>query len=432
MFLSLLFGVQAHATEVLLPHFSPGGFSDLILAEDAELKLLRELGALEVQIVPPAILDQEYDIAMECYENPMCAKEMLKRAGSKMLITGLVQSEGDNVQIQLRLYSPSDSAPIQIITKVVPRTGLDQFFKEQAQEINVILQLLSTAPPPVEEPIRIEEQVIQKPPSSDVPEIRGLPQKYRDEYDNSPLTPKDWLAEQRVRTHNLIVNFSSGVAFGDVTRRYDIRVGYYQDKNTLIKYGQYEYDTFHYDSGFQATIGIGFAPAWWLEMALHGGVMLGSKELSTGWEQRHVDNISEVLMEDELAQIPVTAAVAQIEPILRWYMVPTGPVKPYVLTGASIRIFDGYQVPDLENVDYPDRPGGVHIGAMAGGGIAFDSLSPVSVFAEIPYIYYLNYNPYLYYATLPQFENIGIDSIPDQSVSSSQIITFRAGITLRY
>ena len=50
MLFSLLFGLQANATEVLLPHFSPGGFSDLILAEEAELKLLRELGALEVKL----------------------------------------------------------------------------------------------------------------------------------------------------------------------------------------------------------------------------------------------------------------------------------------------------------------------------------------------------------------------------------------------
>ena len=128
MLFPLLFSLQAQATEVLLPHFSPGGFSDLILAEEAELKLLRELGALEVQIVPPAILDQEYDIAMDCYENPMCPLEILKRDGSKMLITGLVESNGDDVQIQLRLYGNNDSSPIQIITKVVPRTGLDQFF----------------------------------------------------------------------------------------------------------------------------------------------------------------------------------------------------------------------------------------------------------------------------------------------------------------
>lgn len=432
MLFSLLFGLQANATEVLLPHFSPGGFSDLILAEEAELKLLRELGALEVQIVPPAILDQEYDIAMDCYENPLCPVEILKRDGSKMLITGLVESNGDDVQIQLRLYGTSDSAPIQIITKVVPRAGMDQFFREQAQEINVILQLLNTAPPPVEEPNRIEEQVIIKPPSMDVPEIRGLPLKHRQAYDKSPLSPKDWLAEQRVRTHNFIVNFSSGVAFGDVTRRYDTRHGIYQANDELGVYGFYEYDSFHYDSGFQATVGIGFSPTWWLEMSLNGGVLLGSKELSTGWEQRHIDNPEEVLLEDELIQTPITAAIAQIEPILRWYLVPVGPVKPYILTGASIRIFDGYYVPDLENVDYNDQPGGVHIGPMGGGGIAFDSLSPVSVFAEIPYTYYLNYQPYEEYKVIEEFGNIGIANIPDKPQSSSQVIVFRAGITLRY
>ena len=149
------------------------------------------------------------------------------------------------------------------------------------------------------------------------------------------MSPKDWLAEQRVRTHNLIVNFSSGVAFGDVTRRYDTRHGIYQANDELGVYGFYEYDSFHYDSGFQATVGIGFSPTWWLEMSLNGGVLLGSKELSTGWEQRHIDNKGEVLLEDELIQTPITAAIAQIEPILRWYLVPVGPVKPYILTGAQ-------------------------------------------------------------------------------------------------
>ena len=258
--------------------------------------------------------------------------------------------------------------------------------------------------------------------------LKGLPKKLQDDYMNSPFEVSEWLKVQRIRANNVLVEIHLGVSFGDVVRRYDTRIGLTPQLQT---YGIYEYDSW-ISGGPGVNMGgsIGYAPTWWLETSIYGGVVLYQKELSTGWEVQESPGV--VIEDDEVNYDPTTSAVGHIEPRIRLFMAPSGPVKPYILGSAFIRIFDGYNPPNLEAVEYSPRPGGVHVGATGGIGLAFDSYSPVGVFLEIPYTYLLNAADYTRTEISENTPNNTIESIPEQLNYTNQIIAFKVGMSLRF
>ena len=433
-FLSL-FVQTAEAQHLLIPHFTASNFSDLLLAEEMERKLIGEFSRLNVPMVTPDVLDAEFNTVGSCAENPECHSILMSRIGSKILVVGMVQSEGALVQTQIRVYGKDEQAPLHILTKQISADQIDLFLKDSAEEINVIYQLLLDSennPPPPPEPVVPVVKKPQKPKADDVRKIKGLPQKLKDQYDASPLSPEDWIKEQRIRTHNLIVSTCFGVSFGDVTRRYDQRVGFFEIDNELVQFASYESDMFFVDTGFEASWNLGFSPTWWLETSIHGGVLLASKELSTGWELIDYDDTTVIRDSSETTQTPIESATGILEPMLRFFLIPSGPVKLYLMTGGYIRIFDEYVVPDFDSDYYRDRPGGVHFGAMGGGGLAFDSLSPVSVFVEIPWVWLLNAEHYYTYVVADGSKNASISMKPPIPTQSNQILTFRSGISLRF
>ena len=127
---------------------------------------------------------------------------------------------------------------------------------------------------------------------------------------------------KRVRAGNVLVELHLGVGFGDVIRRYDTRLGFQWDGERNNTYGIYEYDSF-IAGGPAVNIGtsVGYAPLWWLELGLYGGVLIYSKELSVGWEQRtDPDTLSdEVNNPYSKVFAPTTAAGGDIQPKMRFY-----------------------------------------------------------------------------------------------------------------
>ena len=92
----------------------------------------------------------------------------------------------------------------------------------------------------------------------------------------------------------------------------------------------------------------------------------------------------------------------------------------------------GKTVPDLENVNYPNRPGGVHVGATGGLGLAFDSYSPVGVFLEVPYTYLLNSTYFYNYEISESVPDYELSQVPAQLEYTNQIIAFKVGVSLRF
>ena len=54
----------------------------------------------------------------------------------------------------------------------------------------------------------------------------------------------------------------------------------------------------------------------------------------------------------------------------------------YGMGGIQLLIADGFHVPDLQQVDYPDHPSKTLFGASYGGGIMVDPQSYLGIFAE--------------------------------------------------
>jgi hypothetical protein len=461
--LLLMAMTAANAQDVLLPHFSPNGLADISAAESIERKMLGGLQSLGLPVVPPSVLEQEFPISTQCAENPDCPSILFSRDDSIMLIVGRVEVANQSIEgeesgdtgykIQVRIYSVQDTSPLQIFTEEVSDNDLEDFIRRVSQEASVIFQLIppaepeevvAEAPPLPPPPVVFAEPEAPKEKAKD-PRIERLPKKLRASYASSPLSADDWLKANRVRSQNVIVNIGFGVSFGDVTRRYDTRYGYYPFENNsgeqdLGIYGIYQYDAFIPDTGFNAGFGVGFAPLWWLETSIYGGAILASKELSTGWQKRLTTEKDQIQQDDVVNYDPITAATGVIEPQVRLYFVPSGPVKPYLLAGGFIRLYDVFVVPDIKTadftVDYSDRPSGVHFGSLVAPGLVFDSVSPVSVFIEVPWVYLINAEATTYsnYELRDDFAQYGMSDewLPTQVAPSNMIVSFRAGVSLRF
>ena len=216
--------------------------------------------------------------------------------------------------------------------------------------------------------------------------IQKLPRRLQEKYRVSGLSSDEWIQQQKIRNKGFSVQFYSGFSVGDVTRHYDARVGLTPEQEV---YGVYEFESWISEgSGFHLGASVGYFPLWWLELSLYGGLAFYSKELSTGWEIQ--DSLGNVSDSDVHNYDPASSSMLHLEPRMRFYLLPSGTLKPYLLGGVFFRFFDSYDPPNLNNVTYSDHPGGVHFGVSSGVGLAIDSSSPVRIFLEIPYMQLVN------------------------------------------
>jgi hypothetical protein len=237
------------------------------------------------------------------------------------------------------------------------------------------------------------------------------------------MSAEDWLRDRRVRVGQLTLELHGAGVFGDVNRRFDTRVSVSTNSNgELAQEPPYEYEDFIQGRGQIAGASIGYVPLWWLQTEIFGGVMRGTKELTTGWEQLENDVLVD---EDSVVYEPTPAMLGVIEPRLRLIFVATGPVKPYALGGLHLRIFDGYDVPDIAGkVNYANRPGGLGAGVTGGAGVAIDTRSKAYAFLEVPWT--MMFSPPAHYQ-----EGEALLSVPEQASGSGQMLMVRGGIGVR-
>ena len=434
----LLLLSTAQADDILIPHFFSKDGVDAATLSGFENQMVDELRRLGANVVDPMTLETEYPAFINnCYTSQVCVERMLNRAGAKMIVVASIDNGEVGYNVSLRYFRKSDPAPLQVLVeKDLTEDKMNDFWVSAGQEANVLFEMLPsiTESQPKTDPkvvyINPDPVKPKAPPKTldDDTRLRGLPKKLQDDYLNSPFEVSEWLKVQRIRANNVLVEIHLGVSFGDVVRRYDTRIGLNPQLQT---YGIYENDSW-ITGGPGVNMGgsIGYAPTWWLETSIYGGVVLYQKELSTGWEVQESPGV--VIEEDQVFYDPATSAVGQIEPRIRLFMAPSGPVKPYIMGAAFIRIFDGYNPPQLEAVNYSFRPGGVHVGATGGIGLAFDSYSPVGVFMEVPYTYLLNAADYSRLEISSNTPDNTITSAPAPAEFTNQIIAFKVGMSLRF
>jgi hypothetical protein len=445
MFLFSILGL-AQANDVLVPHFSAVELDDFAVATELEESLINQLEGLGLSVVRPAVLDRNYpELASSCFELEECPSTLLQKDNATLLIVGSVETTASEYNLQVRFYGRTSSSPLDIQTFRIEKEKLSATVEKISQDANVIFMMI----PPQEE-VKPEVVIIEKTVESSEPQvviiektieakfvqppankvILSLPEKFEKDYYDSKLMPDEWLKQRRIRAMNVVFELHAGLAMGDVARSYDTRVGFLPDAQTI--FDVYEYDTFFPGTGTMLGGAIGFAPLWWLELSLYGGTIIAPKELSTGWQMQDEDG--SILQEDSFQQI-VTSVSGQIEPRIRIFMLPSGPIKPYALLGGYFRVYDSYTVPDAPTVNYSNQPGGLHYGITTGGGLAFDSAGPVGVFLELPWTYVINQQAYESSVLLADNYKQGdpyIRGTPERPQYFNQIMGLKMGMSLRF
>ena len=444
---------MASAEDVLVPHITPVQLDDLTAATEMENRLVESLQNLGLSVISPAVLDEEFpEISSSCFDIDTCSGQLLERDRATMALVGSLESTSSGYNVQMRFYSRTSRSPLDVQSFTIAQSELQTTVQKISEDASVMFSLIpvedekpeivqvvqeNTDPQVVIIEKVTEKEFVQPPPTR---VILSLPDKFEQDYLDSNLMPDEWIKQRRVRAGNVLVELHTGLALLDVNRSFDTRVGF--ARNGTDVFDIYEYETFSPGTGSMLGGGIGYAPLWWLELGLYGGVILAQKDLSTGWEQQNDDG--SIHDSDETDYDPVLAVSGHIEPRLRIFVVPAGPVKPYILTGAYFRWYDPFYTDDLQTVSYADLPGGVHYGITTGGGLAFDSAGPVGVFFEVPWTYIFNQQPYecsRFTQTstgCPQYglefseDDLYIQDIPPRPSYSGQVLGIKVGMSLRF
>jgi hypothetical protein len=435
----LLILSTARAGDVLLPEFTAGSFSDFEAAERITASIEDELTARRIPLDgPETILREAEDLAVGCAEEPGCPADLLARIPARLAVIGRVSGEDDGFVAEVSFYAAGDPSPIEKLTRTVSSSGFSAFADEIGDTVESLLPLIpplpgsrpSTGRPdpvavdPIEDPVVAEpvEEPLE-PEVPDDPRILALPRQAQAHYLASGMSADDWLVDRRVRVGQLILELHGAAVFGDVSRRYDTRISVSTGSDGELEQGTpYEYEDFIQGTGQLGGAYIGYVPVWWLETGLFVGLTVGEKELTTGWEQLENGTLVD---EGSVVYQPTTALLGVLEPRLRMFFVATGPVKPYALGGVHLRIYDGYDVPDISGkINYANRPGGLGAGVDAGAGVSFDAVGPLTGFIEVPWTWL--FSPPSHYQ-----EGENLLTIPEQATGSEQLLMIRAGIGVR-
>lgn len=456
----LLFGVgwgpSALASDVLVPTFTPDTLSDFGPAEEMTEEVLEAMNERGILFIPPSeISARAGDVSEGCAESSDCVPVLWDRfEPSRLAVIGRITWNEGLLEANVRFYGRDDASPIEVLATSFPESDMPRFADQVAFFTEEMLKLVPereetlvpvaaeprvdrTEPEPAEteprytaEPEQAAERAVGQGPTR---ESAGLiPKRVWQRYEDSGLTWRRFKERELIRAGSVIVEVHGGALFGAVDRAYDVRVSVLQSELSTAEnpdpefsqHGLYQREGFIQGSAWSVGASVGYVPLWFLELGLTGGMQVGKKQLSTGWEQYVAPDEVNPYDASTSELDPNLAFMGFVEPRLRWYVVPTGPVKPYALTAASLRFYDGYGVADNDAISYPDRAGGMGAGIVAGGGLAFDAPGGFAAFLEVPWTYM--FSPQTF-----QRDQGQISAKPSARDTTSSLLQLRAGVGFR-
>ncbi|MCK6504176.1 hypothetical protein L6R53_12370 [Myxococcota bacterium] len=446
--LGLLLGTRAVAADVVLPDFTPATMDDFAAADD-----LGNLARMALEDRGLVVLGGEAlealvgDAALACADEVSCPVNLWGRIDASTAVVGRVGQEDGLLHVRILVYEGRGSRATRTYEERLPPAAAGELLLRVADD----LAPETLAPPAVSRPVPgvVEERyapasgAAEEPPLDEEPPRRpdresdeqvdrlGLPAYAERRYEDSGAHADAWLEQARVRRPAVFLELHGGALMGDLDRRYDTRVGLYDELgDAWSDRDTYTYHSFLNSRGFTGGLAVGYQAAWWVDVSLLGGVQLGRKELTTGWETWEAagnpDGTDEFLESDQVVYDPVSAVLGFMEPRVRLYPLATGILKPYVLAGFHLRFYDAYAVPDQEFVDYPEAQGGVGMGPTVGGGLAFDAPKGAVGFIEIPWTYVVSPSG----AAIT--DTGGLQEVPTQFVGVGQFLVFKAGLGVHF
>ena len=469
----------ASASDVILTPFTPRTTSDLGAAERLTIASTESFANPDYAVISPAEVQRRGGTeTLNCAEEPRCLEALWRRfPTARLAIVGQVGWVNGEMDTVVRIYNPGDGAPIEVLSEKLGDEQVVTFASELAQIAGEILPLvpprepatiapvapvvpapvasattpaaeggavLPTDDPPGDvepEPVASSEPTpvttaqsnaakpVEQESSADTEAfqweggVMGFGDEAQGHFEASGLGFDDWVHRHMIRAKSVGIELFAGAVFGDVDRRYDTRVLVVQTEElTFEEEDFYQYDAFSTGQGQVFGLGICYRSLWWFEAGIYGGLQMGNKYLTTGWEQQ-VEGVISDSYEKEYQ--PSISWMFLAEPRLRLFLVGRGPVKPFLLAALNFRLYDGYTVPDVANVDYRDRTGGLSFGPTFGGGLTFDTRS----------IFYFTSEAAWSGVVLPGVLQRGgehLAYIPKPIEGTGQMVWFRAGIGIHY
>lgn len=441
------------AADIVLPDFTPATMDDFAAASDlgSLARMALEDRGLTV-LAGEDLADRVGDAADACADEVACPVSLWGQVDATTAVVGRVGHDRGLLEIRVLVYENQGSRATRTYDELLPPSAAGELMLQIADD----LAPLVGAPPNVRrvdsgiveehyEPIgsgrtggdrELDEPLDDQPRRPDGASDRQiaalkLPAYAVRRYEDSGQAAEHWLEDARVRRPGVFLELHGGAVFGDLDRRYDTRIGLYDEEgNAWSERDAYTYHSFLNGLGFTGGAAIGYQFAWWVDMSILGGLQLGHKELTTGWETWEAngepDGSDRFLDSDETVYDPVSAVLAFMEPRVRLYPVALGPLKPYGLAGFNLRFYDAYTVPDEATVDYLEATGGVTLGPTLGGGLAFDAPKGAIGFIEIPWTYVVS--P----AGATVVDSGGLQTVPVQFTGVAQYIAFKAGLGVHF
>jgi hypothetical protein len=201
----------------------------------------------------------------------------------------------------------------------------------------------------------------------------GLEQNFR----KSGLDPRDWLFRSMSHSGRFTAEIRAGLGIGDTDRWAAMRVVSREDGSQNATYLESPSPA----RRPRGSIYVGYAPAAMIDIGAMVGLQWGSRRTSTGVFQ--TDANGDLLREPSISEEQDVQAVQLVlQPRVRGYLVPMGPAKPFLFTGAEFRVFNDYLVDQPPNLIYLPPPGGMVPGWVGGGGLLIDPSPIVGLFAE--------------------------------------------------
>ena len=432
----LALSLPARAEDVIVPEPTVTDVGDIgvaFLTYGLFVDALREGG---VDVVDGDVLrNWQVPGMQDCASNASCPGNYWAATDARIAVVLKMEREGGAYQITARLHSAEDAEAFKVYTDTVPGGTEGAWAVKLARNVRDALPLVGTRtiadpglrtpnkptprPRPVaEEPAPLEPEVDldepveplpraepreRKAPSVVAPEDRSrgtggaerlermhLPRYVRDRFATSGQDVDTFLARQRVRGGQVVLEVHGGAGFGDVHRAYGVQLAVEPNGNAFTTLGTSTWEGAGGGSGPAGAIAIGYSPVWWLDTSVMVGAQVGFKRLVAGWEcEPGLCDTPTSTFEPE----PVRAAQVLIEPRLRLWPVATGVVKPYALAGFTTMLHDGIDVPDSTAIDYPNSAAGAVLGITGGGGLALDVNDFFTLQLEVPFTWMLPEGP---------------------------------------
>lgn len=418
---------------LLVPDFTPASTTEFGLAfllQDKIISGLRDQGhiVLDNASATPVVGDS----IVSCADVPGCPFAALQQLPARAAVVGRVARNADGqVTVYVAAYEQGDSRPVDSRDFIVQGGDEDAITREVVIMVDDMLSLLGPAPADQlmaavelieaadapQEPAVVAPQppnggltgpiVDPVPPSPTGPvadPVRPPPPAPALDYENAPIEdllegsvlaprhlvglqwhfrkaeqdPRTWYRRNMPHAGRVIVELRGGLGIGDVDRHADVRVAVAfdgQNGSEWLQEGPVP------GQGVRGGLFFGYAPTAWVDLGAGVGLQYGKKGLTTGYST--TEGTTSTGDDD------VTALQLYINPRVRFYPLPFGPVKPFIGGGAEFRMFDPYDIIDPEGIDYPNPPGGGYGGPQAFGGLLIDAGPVVGLFAEAAYSVHL-------------------------------------------